>query len=681
MRKVGLSVAAGLILLAASFVTTASASTAGGARIPSPAGPRVGARPTHFGSAGVSRRTPTVASPAPVVCDGKFNAVASPNGTGQNLLFGNATVSANDVWAVGIQTTATNVDRTLAEHWNGTSWGVVPTVNTGSLSNDLFSVSAASSTNVWAVGDYETNSTTHTAATVAEHWNGTSWSKVATVNPSSYSYLFAVTALSSTNVWAVGTYYNFSVGFYQTLVEHFNGSTWARVTTANTGGFDNELFAISAWSSTDIWAVGSLSPLSGSSQSLALHYDGTSWIIVSSPNAGGNNEILGVTALEAGHAVGVGDAGFVSGSTPSQGFQWDLVVAPATSTMGVLSPAVTGDVILEGVARSSDSVWAVGFSRSTISSGDQSLVWHGTWDSAAHTLTWASSPGTSADPGSIDNILFAVSALSPGAFWAVGSSFSGSTDQTLTELYCGLHLNVAAPATAVPGSAFSVTVTVKNADNSTATNYGGTVHFTSSDSSAVLPADYTFTPGDAGVHTFSGVVLKHTSIQSITVSDTIAPFITGSANVTVACIGVCQSPAVTPVGRAAAAPSPTRSPGTRVPIQVRAGAALRVAAPATHSASTHSASVVVLQKVGLNLVAYGRSFSAVETARSSAKMNFVMPGEKDLVLFSSPTVPPRHETDSLIGFEIAISLGLLALALLAFRWRRNGEELSDHNQA
>ena len=52
--------------------------------------------------------------------------------------------------------------------------------------------------------------------------------------------------------------------------------------------------------------------------------------------------------------------------------------------------------------------------------------------------------------------------------------------------------------------AHNVTVTALDAYGNMATGYTGTVHFTSSDGQAVLPANYTFIAGDAGVHTFSG---------------------------------------------------------------------------------------------------------------------------------------------------------------------------------
>ncbi len=83
------------------------------------------------------------------------------------------------------------------------------------------------------------------------------------------------------------------------------------------------------------------------------------------------------------------------------------------------------------------------------------------------------------------------------------------------------------PTTA--GAAHSVTVTAKDAFGNTATGYTGTVHFTSTDGAAVLPANYTFTGGDAGVHTFTnGATLKTAGTQSITATDTVTGTITGT---------------------------------------------------------------------------------------------------------------------------------------------------------
>lgn len=75
-------------------------------------------------------------------------------------------------------------------------------------------------------------------------------------------------------------------------------------------------------------------------------------------------------------------------------------------------------------------------------------------------------------------------------------------------------------ATTTPGTKFDLVVTASP-------NYRGTVHFSSSDSAAVLPPDYTFTFADAGVHNFLAA-LNTTGSQSITINDTQLPF-TGTA--------------------------------------------------------------------------------------------------------------------------------------------------------
>ncbi len=83
-------------------------------------------------------------------------------------------------------------------------------------------------------------------------------------------------------------------------------------------------------------------------------------------------------------------------------------------------------------------------------------------------------------------------------------------------------LSLAAPSSAKATQPFNVTVTLRDEFGNVATGYGGTVHFTSTDLLAQtlgdLPADYTFTSGDAGTHTFS-VTLVTVGNQTITVAD------------------------------------------------------------------------------------------------------------------------------------------------------------------
>ena len=86
------------------------------------------------------------------------------------------------------------------------------------------------------------------------------------------------------------------------------------------------------------------------------------------------------------------------------------------------------------------------------------------------------------------------------------------------------------------GAADSVTVTAKDASGTTVTGYTGKIHFTSSDTKAVLPADYTFVAADKGVHTFS-VTLRTAGTQTLTAADTVTKSIIGSQ------AGIVVSPA------------------------------------------------------------------------------------------------------------------------------------------
>ena len=95
------------------------------------------------------------------------------------------------------------------------------------------------------------------------------------------------------------------------------------------------------------------------------------------------------------------------------------------------------------------------------------------------------------------------------------------------------NLQISAPTSAPAGSSFTVTVTAV-VGGSRDGMFNSVIHFTSSDSAAVLPSDYEFTAADAGSHTFSnGITLMTTGNQSIRATDTVASSITATANITV----------------------------------------------------------------------------------------------------------------------------------------------------
>src|SRR5438445_455777 len=94
------------------------------------------------------------------------------------------------------------------------------------------------------------------------------------------STLAGVSAPSRRDVWAVGYRQDSFETPRQTLALHWEGSAWSVVTTPNGTG-DNYLWNVRARTPVDVWAVGSYSvPWF---QTLAEHWDGTSWAVVPTP--------------------------------------------------------------------------------------------------------------------------------------------------------------------------------------------------------------------------------------------------------------------------------------------------------------------------------------------------------------------------------------------------------------
>src|SRR5262249_35727414 len=65
-----------------------------------------------------------------------------------NELHSIAVLSACNAWAVGSFDRSSNVQQTLIEHWNGSNWKIIPSPSPGSQDNILFSVRAASPSNI-----------------------------------------------------------------------------------------------------------------------------------------------------------------------------------------------------------------------------------------------------------------------------------------------------------------------------------------------------------------------------------------------------------------------------------------------------------------------------------------------------------------------------------------------------
>ena len=123
-----------------------------------------------------------------------------------------AFISPSDIWAVG-----STGSGGLVMHFNGVVWSRVPAPNAG-----LFAITALSTNNAWAVGRQLT------ASTVVEHWDGFAWKIVPSPNTGAISVLNSISAISPNDVWAVGCFVCAdTAGGAPALIEHWNGQAWS----------------------------------------------------------------------------------------------------------------------------------------------------------------------------------------------------------------------------------------------------------------------------------------------------------------------------------------------------------------------------------------------------------------------------------------------------------------------
>src|SRR6266542_3404528 len=120
---------------------------------------------------------------------GSWQKVTSPNVCGSNALdnelLGVDAISLSDAWAVGWSQEPSGppyVKRTLTEHFDGSTWRIVPSPNPANdVQSVLYSVSGTSANDVWAVGS--THDGNSPSRTLIEHWDGTRWSIVPSPSP------------------------------------------------------------------------------------------------------------------------------------------------------------------------------------------------------------------------------------------------------------------------------------------------------------------------------------------------------------------------------------------------------------------------------------------------------------------------------------------------------------------
>jgi len=224
-------------------------------------------------------------------------------------LYGVSCTSVTFCVAVGSSQSVAGPTDTLAELWNGTVWSIVPSPDKGTGGfSELNGVSCLSTTWCTAVGDYFNGTVSQT---LAEAWNGTTWSVVSSSSPSTTvtSVFTSVSCLSPAGCTAVG--YSAANSGYQNLAQEWNGTSWAPLSIPETGPDDDDLLeAVSCGSPTSCTAVGSSSPDGSAYANLVEQWDNGIWSIISTPppsSATNDGELLGVSCTGVWACTTVGD--------------------------------------------------------------------------------------------------------------------------------------------------------------------------------------------------------------------------------------------------------------------------------------------------------------------------------------------------------------------------------------
>src|SRR5215469_10415523 len=253
-----------------------------------------------------------------------------------NVLNGVAAVSKQLAWAVGMAGFSSDgkaPGRPVIERWNARSWSNVRLPST--WPGGLGFVAASSARDAWALGQDSSGTRDHLL-----HWTGTRWHEVAFPGPSgTLTGNLGLTAAATHTAWLIAT------AVRSAQIFGWNGSRW-RSESYPCRAFACNLYAISARTASDAWAVGNYDTGTGTGASLALHWTGRRWHPTAVP-AIKFGYLTGVFAVSRTDAWAVGNV-FNTGRMLLfhwNGTAWHQVRTPSGLTAPMLGEltGITGD--------------------------------------------------------------------------------------------------------------------------------------------------------------------------------------------------------------------------------------------------------------------------------------------------------------------------------------------------
>jgi hypothetical protein len=297
--------------------------------------------------------------------------------------------------AVGHYVDGAGTTGTLSEAWDGNAWTVQPTPNpAGATDSELHGMSCSTAVACTAVGSSIDSGGSQ--LTLAQRWNGANWTIQTTPNPTgSDSFLRGVSCTTASACSAVGQY-TAPGGATAALAEVWDGTTWTTQSTPNTPGANSSLDSVSCTSPSACTAVGHSFGFFDTRVSLAERWDGTSWTIQSTPNPIGSSFVYlrGVSCTTPSACTAVGFYTNSAGSQVTLAEVWDGTGWMIQSTPNPAGPTFVG---LSGVSCSAPSA-CTGAGESQDSSATR-LALTERWDGSSWTILVTPNPAGAVPQG------------------------------------------------------------------------------------------------------------------------------------------------------------------------------------------------------------------------------------------------------------------------------------------
>ncbi len=492
--------------------------------------------------------------------------------------------------------TGSEVDQTLAELWNGTSWLQMPQPS-GEVTSQVYqllNVSCLSASECWAAGYFKNASALFQPLIMS--WNGSVWSILPLANiageSTTVNYQFTgISCLPSPATFCAADGMTWNGTVWQTYILTWSGGTTWSVAGSPSGESTSTqftLYGVSCVSSSDCWAAGttcvaSCGLSSEDDESFFLNYNGTAWSFGSqvAESTTVYYGILGVSCASSSLCYAVGyirspNSGGVDQSLLMEwnGTTWSITSNPASEV------TTSAYVLIGDSCRNATSCWAVGYETTSGYAQPLEMYWDGS--------TWYIVSGPSGVSASGNYYVHEPFCVSASYCWEVGDTAAGAPFVAQFGTICsGGALSLAAPA--------SITVPGVTLNGSTQTTTGSLALTTNDETGtgngwSLAVTSTTFTTGSG--HTLPTTASTITGVSSLTA---------GTGNCALPTNSISYSPALTvPAGSTAPATGMTiftAAPGTGEG-PANETFSFAVAVPATAYAGTYTSTWYVSINAG-----------------------------------------------------------------------------------